>query len=268
MECCFSFMYASAWCWILSVAWAFIWQALLLAFSMLVAALSCWYARIDQCFCFIYSDIVAQWIIRVMYSWKKYLDKIEFLLTGGHCNNIFSLAIFIAIHPSRFLEGAIGVGRRITLHWLIFGWCTLEFTAEDVCFVVWKLFMLSANDFFSLSWRAVIYSVMNSSLLVTIREGTVIGWVVVRQIILLEFAAEGKDISNCFFSLAWKIAISLAMNSLHCSIIIVGLVGSGVKDMGGGGIIIFFFVIVFGFIVIVVVFVIVGWFTRGGLPEA
>ena len=72
----------------------------------------------------------------------------------------------------------------------------------------------------------------------------------------MEFAAEGMGIFNCFFSLAQKIAISFGINSFKCSIVIIGLVGSGVKDTGGGLLIIFFLVFVSGFIVIV--FVIVG----------
>ena len=143
----------------------------------------------------------------------------------------------------------------------------LEVTAVDVYFVAWKSAMSSANNFFSLAWRIAISPAMNPSLLIAIGEGTVGGRVVVRWFTLLEFAAERMCIFNCFFSLAQKIAISLAINSLQCSIVIVGLVGSCVKETVGEWLTFNFLVIVFGFIVIVVVFVIVGWCTTDGLME-
>ena len=55
---------------------------------------------------------------------------------------------------------------------------------------------------------------INTSLLVAIREGTVRGQVVVEWFTLSELAAEGMSIFDCFFSLAQKIALSFAINSL------------------------------------------------------
>ena len=75
---------------------------------------------------------------------------------------------------------------------------------------------------------------MNSLLLVTIGEGTVRGLVVFRWFKLLEFEAQGKNIFDCCFSLAQKTTIVPVINSLHFSIVVgvvlVGLVGSGVKE--------------------------------------
>lgn len=102
---------------------------------------------------------------------------------------------------------------------------------------------------------------MNPSLLVTVGEGTVGGQFVFRWVKSLEFEAEGKHIFDFSFSLAQKIPISLAINSLHCFIIIgvvfFALVGSAVKEMVGYIVcsIISVF-IVFGFIFIVFVVVI------------
>ena len=78
---------------------------------------------------------------------------------------------------------------------------------------------------------------MNPSLLTT-RERTVgdqfdFGW-----FILVEFAAEDKDIFYCFFSQTQKTVFLFLINSLHYSIIfgvvLVGLVVSDVKYTGGG----------------------------------
>ena len=212
-------MYVSTWCWVLSAALAFMFWAFFLAFS-------CYWKHfffkmwvfLDASISIIPISFHDEWLDWRM-SERKYLDEIWFVLNGSCFKIFFSLSIFPEIHPACCLEGAIGVGESLSVQLSIFGWFVLDFAADDVWFVTWKTAMSCGNYFFRLAWRKANYLVMNSSLLVTVGEGTIRGQVVVGRF-TWEFEAEGSNIFDCFFILAWKITISLSKHYLHCCIII------------------------------------------------
>ena len=139
MECLFLFIYASAWFWVLSVAWVFTWWDLSLSFSILVAEFLLWHTRISWCFCFSSSNIAAEWTIGMTYNWKKYLGEIWFICTGCQFNRFFILVISPEMNLSFFTIGEVlvRVSGKVTVGQLVFGWLVIECTVEDV-FDCWK----------------------------------------------------------------------------------------------------------------------------------